>query len=136
MKKLADMIENGFGAEENHNCAERILLGANQAYNLELPPEALRMAAGMGGGLGVGALCGPVNAAVMVLGRVYATGVGLESPGMREKVKQFLETFQEREGSFECAVLRAGQKNARKRCDEMIWQVARQLDEEMAKTEI
>lgn len=131
MGKLAQMMEDGFGIEEHCNCAERILLGANEAYGLDLPDNALRMVAGMGGGMGVGALCGPVNAGVMLLGCVYAKDVGLNSPDMRERAARFIANFQAREGSLDCAVLRAGLENPREKCDGMILQAARRLDEEM-----
>lgn len=131
MGKLAQMIENGFGAEEHCNCAERILLGANEAYDLGLQPQALRMTAGMGGGLGVGALCGPVNAGVMLLGCMYAKDVGLNSPDMRERAARLIADFKAREGSLDCAVLREGLENPREKCDGMILQVARWLDEEI-----
>ena len=39
---LKDLIESGFGEKEGYNCAEKILYGANIAYSLGLPKEALR----------------------------------------------------------------------------------------------
>lgn len=49
---LSDLIKNGFGEEEDLNCAEKILYAANREYNLGLDKSALKLAAGFGGGMG------------------------------------------------------------------------------------
>ena len=38
--------QDGFGSAMDLNCAEKILYGANWAYNMKLPGEALKLAAG------------------------------------------------------------------------------------------
>lgn len=54
---------------EGYNCAEAILRSFNTALNLGLSKEALKLAAGFGGGLGhSGCVCGALAASVMVLG--------------------------------------------------------------------
>ena len=50
---LAELIKNGFGEKEDLNCAEKILWGANNAYNLGLDREALKLASGFGGGMAI-----------------------------------------------------------------------------------
>lgn len=50
---LLKLLQDGFGSAMDLNCAEKILYGANWAYNMKLPGEALKLAAGFGGGMGV-----------------------------------------------------------------------------------
>ena len=52
---LLELLQKGYGKAMNLNCAEKILYGANWAYNMQLPPQALKIAAGFGGGMGAGA---------------------------------------------------------------------------------
>ena len=47
---LLALLQKGFGNDTDLNCAEKMLYGANWAYDLKLPPEALKLAAGFGGG--------------------------------------------------------------------------------------
>ena len=47
---LLKLLQDGFGSAMDLNCAEKILYGANWAYNMKLPGEALKLAAGFGGG--------------------------------------------------------------------------------------
>ena len=49
---LLKLLQDGFGSAMDLNCAEKILYGANWAYNMKLPCEALKLAAGFGGGMG------------------------------------------------------------------------------------
>lgn len=55
---LLKLLQDGFGSAMDLNCAEKILYGANWAYNMKLPCEALKLAAGFGGGMGVESSCG------------------------------------------------------------------------------
>ena len=63
---LLKLLQDGFGSAMDLNCAEKILYGANWAYNMKLPGEALKLAAGFGGGMGVESSCGVITGGVMV----------------------------------------------------------------------
>ena len=63
---LLELLQKGYGKAMGLNCAEKMLYGANWAYNLQLPPQALKIASGFGGGMGAGAACGVVTGACMV----------------------------------------------------------------------
>jgi len=73
---LADLIIKGYGNDQDLNCAEKVLRGANQAYDLGLDLEALKLASGFGGGLGIGRVCGAVTAPVSVLGQLFVKEKG------------------------------------------------------------
>ena len=83
--KLYDLIAANFGkaafyTEEereryggvNLNCCERILRGANIAYDLGMREEDMRVSAAFGGGMGIGSTCGAIAGALMVLSMKYA----------------------------------------------------------------
>ena len=56
---LHELLKNGFGKDRDFNCAEKMLYGANEAYRLGLSPEALKLAAGFGGGMAIEVLAEP-----------------------------------------------------------------------------
>jgi len=48
---LYEYLSSGFGKAEDLNCAEKILYGANEIYDLGIDKNDLKMAAGFGGGM-------------------------------------------------------------------------------------
>lgn len=115
MDSLKELLESGFGkadcytAEEkelygevNMNCCERILYGANKAYNLGLKKDDLRLAAPFGGGMGIGTVCGAVSGALMVLGLLYSGKLEKET-GLKEDITiPFLQRVKKKQGGLTC----------------------------------
>lgn len=93
---LYDLILSGFGKEEDYNCAEKILYGANKAYNLGLTREALKLSAGFGGGMGIESVCGALTAACMVLSHKYVNNVAHEDTKIKEMTQKFSENFKQK----------------------------------------
>lgn len=66
--------------------------------------EALKLSAGLGGGIRAGSACGAVLGALMVLGEAYADGT--PGPDSRQAVADAVDTFrtrfEERVGEFDC----------------------------------
>ena len=81
---LYNLINDGFGEKEDLNCAEKILYGANEAYQLGLDKEALKLSAGFGGGMAIESICGALTASVMVLGRLFVKNNAHESTRIKE----------------------------------------------------
>ena len=44
---LQELIQGGYEIDEDLNCAETILYGANQVYHLNLNPDSLKLAAAL-----------------------------------------------------------------------------------------
>lgn len=65
-RETADKAEHYF--RQGFNCAEAVLLAAVESYDLQLQPDAVRLATGFGGGLGRGDVCGALSGAVLALG--------------------------------------------------------------------
>ena len=58
-----DYFRKGF------NCAEAVFMAFRDFLDIDVPEDMVRMATGMGGGLGhAGCMCGALNGSVMVLG--------------------------------------------------------------------
>ena len=107
--KLYDLIAANFGkaafyTEEereryggvNLNCCERILRGANIAYDLGMREEDMRVSAAFGGGMGIGSTCGAIAGALMVLSMKYAGAAEKTTPLKEETVV----------GSLDCSAIK------------------------------
>ena len=128
-RPLSELVESGYGEEHDLNCAETILWGANAVYELGLDHNALRLAAGFGGGMGIEAACGALTGAVMVIGRLFTRDRGHESPRVKELCARFLETYRARMGSIDCAPLKARYRSEELKCRAVVLQAARILEE-------
>lgn len=95
-----------FYSEHDMNCAESIILGVDDFYALHLDRSTLRVAAGFGGGLCVGSLCGAVSGAIMALGVLYVKERAHESEVMKCLVPKFLHEFENLYGSLDCTTLK------------------------------
>lgn len=72
------LIQSGFFIDKDLNCAETVLVAANEVHELNLSNDALRLSAGFGGGVGgMEMLCGALNGGVMALSRLIETTLRL-----------------------------------------------------------
>ena len=69
--------------EQNNNCAEALLHAAAEALSLNLPPEAFRLVAGYGSGMGCGLTCGAISCAVAVVSQLAVGARAHETPGFK-----------------------------------------------------
>lgn len=93
---LLKLLQDGFGNAMDLNCAEKILYGANWAYDMKLPAEALKLAAGFGGGMGIESSCGVITGGVMVLSSLYVKRNGHESGRIKLWKKNLLKRLPKR----------------------------------------
>ena len=131
-RRLSALVQSGYGEAQDLNCAETILWGANQVYGLGLDGNALRLASGFGGGMGVEAACGALTGAVMVIGRLFTRERGHESPQVKELCARFLEAYREKMGSIDCAPLKERYRTEQLKCRQVVLQAARLLEELIA----
>jgi C_GCAxxG_C_C family probable redox protein len=125
---LKDLIEQGFGEKEDLNCAEKILWGANTAYNLGLNRNDLKLASGFGGGMGIEDKCGALTASIMVLGRLFVKERAHESTKIKELTKELFEEYKKEMGSIDCAPLKEKYKTEELKCRNIIAKAAEILD--------
>lgn len=125
---LADLIKDGFGEKEDLNCAERILQGSNVAYNLGLDKEALKLAAGFGGGMAIEDKCGALTAAIMVLGKLFIMERAHESSKIKELTMELFQEYKKEMGSIDCAPLKQAHRTEELKCRNVILKAAEILD--------
>lgn len=126
---LYDLINSGFGKDEDFNCAEKILYGAKKAYRMNLDEKFLKLAGGFGGGMFVEGKCGAVVGGIMVLSYFYNDSVAHESPRLKDKVIEFQLKYEERMGSTICGPLKGAHRTESEGCKSVILEAAKILDE-------
>ena len=125
--KLYDYINNGCLAGD-YNCAEKILRGADAAYGLNLPCEALKLSAGFGSGMGVCNTCGVVTAGVMVLSHLFVRERGHESKLIGTVCAQYIKEFERAMTCTDCLTLRKLYRTPEDGCKKVILTAAMILD--------
>ncbi len=125
---LAELIESGFGNSEDFNCAEKILYGANQAYQLGLNKDALKLSAGFGGGMGIGDTCGALTASVMLLSLLFVKERAHESSKIKELTQKLFSNYRDEMGDINCTPLKAKHCHPEKKCYSVIFKAAQLLD--------
>lgn len=125
---LKERIEEGFGKKEDFNCAEKILYGANEVYNLGLEKNCLKLAAGFGGGMGIESICGALAASVMVLSKLFVKNNAHESDRIKELSKELFSTYEKEMDSIICKPLKDNYRTESAGCDKVIIKAAQILD--------
>jgi len=126
---LKELIDNGFGNEEDFNCAEKIIYGANIAYDLGLSKDSCRMMSSFGGGMGVEHLCGAIASGIAVLGILFVEDRGHATPRIKELTEEFIRRYQEEMGSIICADLKRDYRTEELKCQLVISKAAEILDD-------
>ncbi len=126
MKKngtLEGVIKDGLAARMNLNCAETMLYAANEVYGFKLPPEALKLAAGFGGGMGVEKSCGAVTGAVMAISTLFVKGRAKVDEHFKEINKELFRRVEEEMKSTDCARLKELYRDEETGCYELIYKI-------------
>ena len=126
--KLKELLAKGYGNTRDLNCAEKMVYGANWAYDLKLAPESLKLSAGFGGGMGVESVCGALTGAIMVLSHLYVRQNSHESTRIKELEGEFISAFQKELGFSDCKNLKATYRNDEVKCNPIIFKAAEILD--------
>jgi len=125
---LGKLLQQGFAEGRDLNCAETILYGANEAYKLGLGCDALKVAAGFGGGMAIESVCGALTGSIMVLGRLFVEERAHQSPRLKELIRELLVRYREEMGSIQCDALKESYRTEEKKCRDVIEKAAMVLD--------
>ena len=117
--------------DNDYNCAETVLLWANERYGLHIAPEDVRLVSGFGGGLGSGENCGALLGAVAALSKALVRERAHSTPGFREACAGLMDRFREELGSIECEELKERHRRPDVRCLLVVERAAAILDEYM-----
>lgn len=125
---LTELVKQGFGDKEDLNCAERILQGANISYALGMDKEAVKLAAGFGGGMAIGDKCGALTASIMVLGSMFVKDRAHESTRIKELTKELFDEYTKVMGAVDCIPLKQKYATKELKCNNVILKAAEVLD--------
>lgn len=96
------------GEERHYNCFQKVLMPNSGVLGISVE-EAERMGSYFGGGMRCGGTCGPVNAALLLLGEIYGS-----EPGNYDRGRGYLESFAKANGSWLCSDIK---DEERKNCN-------------------
>ncbi len=124
MKKTVDKInkqELAYPEEERPmyhiNCAETLLMAANEEYKLGLDERFIKAVCPFGGGIQSEKTCGALLGAVSALGVMYAEEKPSTNDKMKEITQRFVEEFEKEFGSLECAYIKAHHRSETEGCN-------------------
>ncbi|MDD8048362.1 MAG: C-GCAxxG-C-C family (seleno)protein [Thomasclavelia sp.] len=107
--------------KEGYNCAESIIRGANDYYDLKLHDHDMKMVAAFGIGLQVGDTCGALNSAACVISSKYIETKAHDNPRELQKITSTLvKSFEDKMGSRLCPKVRAKYFTPELRCQNTV----------------
>ena len=107
---------------EGNNCVESVMKACNDYMDLQLPDVAIRMASGMGGGIGrSGCVCGALSGACLIIGALVGRVDPAEKPlpDIYQYTNEFHKRFKDHFGTTCCRALNRlsfGTPEYRKQC--------------------
>ncbi|MDR1932480.1 MAG: C-GCAxxG-C-C family protein [Spirochaetales bacterium] len=126
---IAQIVENDYMKKNGLNCAETILRVANEDLNLGLDKNALLLAAGFGGGMGVGSVCGALSGGIMVLGRLYVKERAHESTRIKDIEKKFIDAFEKEFATLLCTPIKDRHFHPEHKCRAVVLKAAEILED-------
>gem|GEM_PF-6473466 len=78
----------------HYNCAQSILHGSNDYYDLQLDPKALKMIVPFGGGMYTENTCGMLTGGIAVIGILFAEEMPTQNLKMKEITRYWTEEFE------------------------------------------
>lgn len=126
---LLETVLKYYDKKYDLNCAECMVVAANEEYDLNIPKVAIKSMAAFGGGMGIGSVCGAATGAISVIGMMFAEDRGHASPQVKEMTIQFMDEFNKELKSLECVPLKEMYfRSDEQRCIEMMKVAAVTLD--------
>ena len=130
---LADVAENYF-LQGDFNCAESVLLAANDVYELGLDKDSChRLVSAFGGGMGCGLLCGAIAGAMAALGQQAVCGRAHATEGFKDLCASAAAELEHALGGVNCAVIKPALFKENVRCLETVCRAADVLEKQMEK---
>lgn len=125
---LADIAKRYF-LEEDCNCAESLLLAANEYYHLGLDASRCHLlVSAFGGGMGCGSVCGALAGAMAAIGQMTVTGRAHATEGFKDICAGYVKRFEAALGSQMCAQIKPALFKEGTRCAEAVGRAAAELE--------
>lgn len=125
----AELAAAKYTGPDDLNCSESMLVAANEAYDIGLDEQALRVASPFGGGMGVEGPCGALTGSLMALGAMRATDVCHRDAELVELRDEFVRRFRERFGSLDCREIKTRFRDETRGCEPVVAAAGEILEE-------
>ena len=129
---ITEKIKADYMKKNGLNCAETILRVANDELALGLDKNALLLAAGFGGGMAVGNVCGALTGSIMVLSRLYVKERAHEGTRIKDVEKKLIEAFEKEFGTLLCTPIKDKFFHPEDKCKAVVLKTAQLLEELLA----
>ncbi len=101
-----DNLIEKYYALQDYNCAETLLHAANEYYALNLNEEDMRMMAGFGGGMFVGATCGALVGSVAAISKMVVETKAHETKNIKSIISTCVQNFTDTFSSMDCSQIK------------------------------
>ncbi|MEL7606930.1 hypothetical protein SDC9_49117 [bioreactor metagenome] len=98
------------------NCAEIMLMAADEQYKLGLDERFFKAVCPFGGGFQTENTCGALLGALAAIGLMYTEERPTTNDKMKEKTKQFVAEFEKEFGALDCANIKAHHRSETEGC--------------------
>lgn len=123
MIKIVDALnkeELTYNEEErplhHKNCAEILLLSANEKYELGLDDRFIKAVCPYGGGLQSEKTCGALLGALAAIGIMYAEDRPCTNDKMKDITKKYVEEFEKEFGAIDCKYIKEHHRSETEGC--------------------
>lgn len=124
MKNIVDKLnkeELQYSEDErplyHKNCAEILLLSADEKYNLGLDDRFIKAVCPFGGGLQSEKTCGALLGALAAVGIMYAEDRPCTNDKMKELSKKLVEEFEKEFGATDCLYIKEHHRSETEGCN-------------------
>ena len=119
-----------FYSEDNDlNCAECLLHGANEEYDLGLDQKGLDTMSSFGGGMAVESVCRAFTGGVAVLGVMFTGDKSMDSEKRKAIISDIYKRFEDHFGSVYCSKIKEKFRDDVTGCRGVVEHSAEILDE-------
>lgn len=113
----------------DYSCSETMVAAADKAFNLQLPPQVLRVMAPFSGGLLTEDVCGILTGGLAVIGLLYTNHVAHDSEQMMEISRAYIAAFKNSFATAQCLDLKVVYRDEATGCTDLILKGAEVLQE-------
>ena len=117
----------------HYNCAQAILHGSNDYYNIGLDPKALKMIIAFGGGMCTENTCGILTGGIAAIGVLFAEDMPTQNLKLKEVTRLWIQRFESEFQNTNCSLIKSLHLKNDEGCTNLILQSANILQEVIEK---
>jgi Xaa-Pro dipeptidase len=130
---LTDKVMKYYLEDNDLNCAETMIYGANEEYDLNMSEDALKTMSAFGGGMAVESVCGALTGAVAALGVMFTGDKSIDKDRRKEIIADFYREFEKKLGTDNCELLKEKYRDEVDGCLKVVELSAEVLEEIVSK---